>query len=66
MLRDVYEDMLMDGISPSRDTFHMLIPGAMFSNRLQDAFFFFNEMKQRGMQPDVIQILLEKHQTRSQ
>ena len=29
LLRDVYDDMLLDGVQPIRDTFHTLIVGAM-------------------------------------
>eukprot|EP00897_Mesotaenium_endlicherianum_P008385 jgi/Mesen1/7575/ME000392S06834 len=53
MLRDVYEDLLMDGLQPDRDTFHLAIPACMRTNRLQDAFYFFEEMKSTGMVPDL-------------
>ncbi|KAF8378196.1 hypothetical protein HHK36_029533 [Tetracentron sinense] len=53
LLRDVYDDMLLDGIQPSRDIFHSLIVGTMKGARLQDAFFFKDEMKAMGMAPDV-------------
>ncbi|MQM01745.1 hypothetical protein Taro_034498 [Colocasia esculenta] len=53
LLRDVYDDMLLDGIRPERDTFHNLIIGTMKGSRLQDAFFFRDEMMATGLQPDV-------------
>eukprot|EP00262_Sarcandra_glabra_P005750 TRINITY_DN17545_c1_g2_i1.p1 TRINITY_DN17545_c1_g2~~TRINITY_DN17545_c1_g2_i1.p1 ORF type:complete len:465 (+),score=74.44 TRINITY_DN17545_c1_g2_i1:78-1472(+) len=53
LLRDVYEDMLLDGVQPIRDTFHSLIVGMMKGSRLQDAFFFRDEMKAMGLVPDV-------------
>lgn len=52
-MRDVYDDMMLDGVKPERDTFHSLIMGTMKGARLQDAFFFRNEMKAMGLVPDV-------------
>lgn len=57
LLRDVYDDMLLDGIQPVRDTFHSLIIGTMKGSRLQDAFFFRDEMKAMGLLPDVCFLL---------
>ncbi|KAK6928405.1 Pentatricopeptide repeat [Dillenia turbinata] len=48
LLRDVYDDIMLDGIQPTRDTFHSLIVGTMKGARLQDAFFFRDEMKAMG------------------
>ena len=45
--------MLLDGVQPSRFTFHFAAAACMRAGRLQDVFFFFNQMKQMGMQPDV-------------
>jgi pentatricopeptide repeat protein len=53
LLRDVYDDMLLDGVQPIRDTFHTLILGAMKGARLQDALYFMDEMKSMGLKPDV-------------
>lgn len=53
LLRDVYDDMMLDGVQPVRDTFHALIVGTMKGSRLQDAFFFRDEMKAMGLPPDV-------------
>lgn len=52
LLRDVYDDMLLDGVQPIRDTFHALIVGAMKGARLQDALYFMDEMKSVGLMPD--------------
>lgn len=54
LMRDVYEDMQLDGVRPIRNTFHTLITGCMKSQRLQDAVYFFDEMKAMGLQPDIV------------
>ncbi|KAK3410260.1 hypothetical protein EUGRSUZ_J02262 [Eucalyptus grandis] len=53
LLRDVYDDMMLDGVQPTRDVFHSLIVGTMRGARLQDVFFFRDEMKTMGLVPDV-------------
>ncbi|KAL1553350.1 pentatricopeptide repeat-containing protein, mitochondrial-like protein [Salvia divinorum] len=53
LLRDVYDDMMLDGVKPERDTFHSLIIGTMKGARVQDAFFFRDEMRAMGLVPDV-------------
>ncbi|CAA0823443.1 Pentatricopeptide repeat-containing protein -mitochondrial [Striga hermonthica] len=53
LLRDVYDDMMLDGVMPKRDTFHSLVVGTMRGSRMQDAFFFRDEMKTMGLVPDV-------------
>nr|AKF43308.1 pentatricopeptide repeat superfamily protein [Monsonia emarginata] len=53
LLRDVYDDMMLDGVQPSRDVFHSLIIGSMKGARLQDVLFFRDEMKSMGLVPDV-------------
>ncbi|KAK2969754.1 hypothetical protein RJ640_028034, partial [Escallonia rubra] len=53
LLRDVYDDMVLDGVKPERDTFHSLIIGTMKGARMQDALFFRDEMKAMGLVPDV-------------
>ncbi|XP_051144046.1 pentatricopeptide repeat-containing protein At4g35850, mitochondrial [Andrographis paniculata] len=53
LLRDVYDDMMLDGVKPERDTFHSLIVGTMKGSRMQDAFFFRDEMKAMGLVPGV-------------
>jgi pentatricopeptide repeat protein len=53
LLRDVYDDMILDGIQPISDTFAPLFVGCMKGSRLQDAFYFYEEMKSMGYIPDV-------------
>ena len=53
LLRDVYDDMMLDGVQPSREIFHSLIVGTMRGARFQDAFFFRDQMKILGLVPDV-------------
>ncbi|KAF3643147.1 hypothetical protein FXO38_20776, partial [Capsicum annuum] len=40
LLMDVYDDMMLDGVKPGRDTFHSLLISTMKGARLQDAFIF--------------------------
>lgn len=61
LLRDAYDDMMLDGVQPSRDTFHSLVAGTMKGGRLQDAFFFKDEMKAMGLLPDVCLNLLASY-----
>ncbi|KAG8067168.1 hypothetical protein GUJ93_ZPchr0005g16227 [Zizania palustris] len=53
LLRYAYDDMILDGVQPVRDTFHNLIVGTMKGSRLQDAFYFRDQMREMGLQPDV-------------
>lgn len=53
LLRDAYDDMMLDGVKPNRDTFHSLVVGTMRGSRMQDAFYFLNQMKIMGLVPDV-------------
>ncbi|KAM3400774.1 hypothetical protein ACQJBY_005546 [Aegilops geniculata] len=55
LLRDAYDDMLLDGVQPVRDTFHSLIVGTMKGSRLQDAFYFRDQMREMGLQPDLLE-----------
>jgi len=57
LLRDVYEDMMLDGVRPTRETFHALAVGSMRGSRMHDAFFFKDQMKIMGLVPDVCTIL---------
>lgn len=52
-MRDVYDDMMLDGVQPTRDVFHSLIVGTMKGARLQDGFYFKDQMKVMGLLPDV-------------
>lgn len=53
LLRDAYDDMMLDGVQPNRDTFHSLISGTMKGARMEDAFFFRDEMNAMGLLPDL-------------
>ncbi|XP_048230313.1 pentatricopeptide repeat-containing protein At4g35850, mitochondrial isoform X1 [Ricinus communis] len=53
LLREVYDDMMLDGVQPSRETFYSLIVGTLKGARLSDAFFFRDQMKAMGLLPDV-------------
>ncbi|KAG5040546.1 hypothetical protein JHK85_013022 [Glycine max] len=53
LLRDVYDDMMLDGVKPTRDTFHSLVVGTMKGARMQDAFYFVEQMKIMGLLPDL-------------
>lgn len=53
LLRNVYDHMILDGVKPEKDTFRALIAGSMKGVRLQDCFFFRDQMKSMGLIPDV-------------
>ncbi|GAU32221.1 hypothetical protein TSUD_278010 [Trifolium subterraneum] len=53
LLRDVYDDMMLDGVKPTRDTFHSLAVGSMRVSKMGDAFFYKDQMKTMGLVPDV-------------
>ncbi|XP_059451963.1 pentatricopeptide repeat-containing protein At4g35850, mitochondrial [Corylus avellana] len=53
LLRDVYDDMMLDGVQPTRDVFHSLIVGTLKGARLEDGFYFRDQMKAMGLLPDV-------------
>lgn len=58
LVRDVYDDMMLDGVKPELDTFHSLVASTMKGARLQDAFYFRDEMRALGLVPDVLSVLL--------
>ena len=49
---------MLDGVQPTRDTFHSLITATMKGARLEDAFFFNNQMESMGLVPDVYEIAM--------
>ncbi|KAL9289283.1 Pentatricopeptide repeat-containing protein mitochondrial [Arabidopsis thaliana] len=57
LLRDVYDDMKLDGVQPTADIFHSFVVGTMKGARLSDAFFFREEMKAMGIAPDVCELV---------
>lgn len=54
LVRDVYDDMMLDGVKPERDTFRSLIASTMMGARLQDALYFRDQMRSMGLCPDVL------------
>lgn len=59
LLRDAYDDMMLDAVQPTRETFQLLLMGTMKGTRLQDAIFFRNEMKSMGLVPDVCSFTID-------
>lgn len=57
LLRDVYDDMKLDGVQPIADIFHSFVVGVMKGARLNDALFFREEMKSMGIAPDVCPLI---------
>lgn len=48
------EDMLADGIRPSGKTYHSLIAVSEKAGRLQDVLYYFQEMKNAGLDPGIV------------
>ena len=53
LVRDVYEEMLLDGVAPDWTTFEEAMWANMRSRRVSDTVYFFNQMSRRGFQPTV-------------
>eukprot|EP00245_Coleochaete_scutata_P010209 TRINITY_DN3533_c1_g1_i1.p1 TRINITY_DN3533_c1_g1~~TRINITY_DN3533_c1_g1_i1.p1 ORF type:complete len:550 (+),score=119.11 TRINITY_DN3533_c1_g1_i1:57-1706(+) len=53
LLRDIYSDMMMDGVRPNRHTYQICIGGISRTKHAHDAFFFFDEMKAHGIAANV-------------
>ena len=51
LIRDVMDEMLLNGLTPDRVFLELSIMHCMRSSRIGDCFFYYNEMKRRGMQP---------------
>ncbi|CAK0787738.1 hypothetical protein CVIRNUC_010960 [Coccomyxa viridis] len=51
LIRDVMDEMLLNGLAPDRVFLELSIMHCMRSSRIGDCFFYYNEMKRRGMQP---------------
>eukprot|EP00898_Chlorokybus_atmophyticus_P001258 jgi/Chlat1/2132/Chrsp17S02708 len=54
LMVDVVRDMMADGVTPTRDTFHMCIAACMRAGRLQEVFYYFDLMKRLALTPDLI------------
>lgn len=51
LIRDVMDEMMLNGLVPDRVFLELAIMHCMRSSRIGDCFFYYNEMKRRGMQP---------------
>lgn len=51
LIRDVMDEMMLNGLVPDRVFLELSIMHCMRSSRIGDCFFYYNEMKRRGMQP---------------
>lgn len=51
LLRDVYAEMSLCGVRPSRELLHLALTGCLRARRLPDAEFFWKEMRRRGARP---------------
>ena len=51
--RDLYSEMLLDGVLPDHEMFNHLVAGALNSHNPQDALFYFEQMQGMGMQPGI-------------
>jgi pentatricopeptide repeat protein len=52
-MRDVFEEMSLNGVRPSARSYYIGLFSAMKSRKLGDAMFFWEEMQRHGIQPDV-------------
>lgn len=53
MIRDVWDEMYANGITPNFDTYYLSIFHSMKARRLEDTLFFYDNMKKAGIEPDV-------------
>ncbi|KAK9909736.1 hypothetical protein WJX75_006740 [Coccomyxa subellipsoidea] len=51
LLRDIMEEMALNGIAPDRQFLESAIRFSLQSSRVGDCFYYFEEMQRRGMQP---------------
>ena len=51
LIRDVMDEMLLNGLTPDRVFLEHSIMHCMRASRIGDCFFYFSEMQRRGMQP---------------
>jgi pentatricopeptide repeat protein len=52
-MRDVLEEMSLNGVRPDRQIYYTGLFSAMKSRKLGDAMYFWEEMQRHGYQPDV-------------
>ena len=53
LVRDVFEELLLDGITPSSVTFEEAMWANMRSRRAGDTIYFYDQMVRRGVEPTV-------------
>ncbi len=51
LARDLYGEMLLDGVSPDHELFEELVRGSVHAMHPGDALFFFGQVQEMGMQP---------------
>lgn len=51
LIRDVMDEMVLNGLAPDRVFLELSIMHCMRSSRIGDCFYYYNEMERRGMQP---------------
>ncbi len=51
LIRDVMDEMLLNGLAPDRVFLELSITHCMRASRIGDCFYYYNEMQRRGMQP---------------
>lgn len=51
LIRDVMDEMLLNGLAPDRVFLEHSIMHCMRASRIGDCFYYFGEMQRRGMQP---------------
>ena len=51
LIRDVMDEMLLNGLTPDRVFLELSITHCMRASRIGDCFYYYNEMQRRGMQP---------------
>ncbi len=52
-IRDILEEMHLDGVAPNVDTYFRAMFASMQARRLGDALFYWEDMRKHGIQPDV-------------
>lgn len=52
-MRDVFEEMSLNGIRPNRRSYYTGLIACMRMRKLGDAMYFWEEMQRRGLEPDV-------------
>jgi pentatricopeptide repeat protein len=51
-MRDVFDDLVLDGITPDRSTFHTILGANMRARCLEDVLYYYDRMMMQGLIPD--------------